>query len=154
MLLEEQPGKVCPGCDTWKPRDAFPKNARKKDGLHFYCKVCHSERTKKHIQAIYTQEWKRAANVKYNYGLSSKEYQVLAQAQGGLCAACGQPETKLDSRTSQLKNLHVDHDHATGRVRALLCHACNSALGLLGDDLGRIRLLLAYAERHQGSQDE
>jgi hypothetical protein len=71
--------------------------------------------------------------------------------QGGVCAACGQPETTIDPRTKQVKNLQVDHCHETGKVRALLCKECNNALGLLHDDPDRIHLLLQYAEFHQST---
>jgi hypothetical protein len=43
--------------------------------------------------------------------------------------------------------LHVDHDHTTGEVRALLCSGCNSAMGMLKDDLYRMQALLAYRLR-------
>jgi Recombination endonuclease VII len=135
-------------------RGAFPKNARKKDGLHCYCKLCHSKRSRRWHKETSTSEKKRVKNVKQNYGLSAEEYQMLVIAQNGACAACGQIETRLDSRTQLVKNLHVDHDHITGKVRALLCHGCNAALGLLGDDPERIRLLLKYAERHQEMREK
>ena len=54
----------------------------------------------------------------------------------------------------QVKNLQIDHCHETGKVRALLCKECNNALGLLHDDVERIRLLLSYAELHQLSDIE
>lgn len=44
----------------------------------------------------------------------------MLTAQGGGCAICGaKPKTR---------RLHVDHDHASGAVRGLLCHRCNRAL--------------------------
>ena len=53
-------------------------------------------------------------------GVSDDEYARLLEAQGGGCAICGaKPKTR---------RLHVDHDHATGKVRGLLCHRCNRAL--------------------------
>ena len=53
-------------------------------------------------------------------GVDDAEYARLLEAQGGGCAICGsKPKTR---------RLHVDHDHATGRVRGLLCHRCNRAL--------------------------
>jgi hypothetical protein len=55
-------------------------------------------------------------------------------SQNGLCASCGNPETKIDHRSGTIKELAVDHDHATGKIRALLCNSCNVALGLLQDD--------------------
>lgn len=52
--------------------------------------------------------------------LSPDEYEALLEAQGGVCAICGNPPAK--------RRLSVDHDHATGKVRGLLCFRCNRAL--------------------------
>jgi hypothetical protein len=46
------------------------------------------------------------------------------------------------------KMLSVDHDHATGRVRALLCHVHNTALGMLQDDPKMAEEAAAYLHRH------
>ncbi len=53
-------------------------------------------------------------------GVTDADYERLLTAQGGHCALC---PTKPKTR-----RLHVDHDHATGRVRGLLCYRCNRAL--------------------------
>jgi hypothetical protein len=53
-------------------------------------------------------------------GVSDAEYARLLDAQGGHCALC--------LNTPKTRRLHVDHDHATGRVRGLLCYRCNRAL--------------------------
>jgi len=53
-------------------------------------------------------------------GVTDDEYALLLEAQDGGCAICGaKPKTR---------RLHVDHDHATGKVRGLLCHRCNRVL--------------------------
>jgi hypothetical protein len=80
-------------------------------------------------------------------GLTLAEYQTLHDAQGGLCAACGQLETKAH-RNGTVLRLAVDHDHDTGRVRALLCSRCNYTLGYARDDVAVLRQLIAYLERH------
>ena len=71
------------------------------------------------------------------YGLTREQAVAMVD---GACQACG---THADS-----KNMHVDHDHVTGAVRGLLCHGCNTTLGLLNEDVERIRALIAYVERH------
>ena len=71
------------------------------------------------------------------YGLTREQAVAMVD---GACQACG---THADS-----KNMHVDHDHVTGAVRGLLCHGCNTTLGLLNEDVERIRALVAYVERH------
>jgi Recombination endonuclease VII len=53
-------------------------------------------------------------------GVSDDEYARMLAAQNGGCAICGSPP--------KTRRLHVDHDHASGKVRGLLCHRCNRAL--------------------------
>ena len=59
-----------------------------------------------------------------NYGLTLADWDAMMERQKGLCALCFRPQPVKMSR------LFVDHDHKTGRVRGLLCHACN--IGLAG----------------------
>ena len=63
----------------------------------------------------------------------------MLAAQGGVCALCHRPPLAG-------KTLHVDHDHATGRVRGVLCFTCNNALGDFEDDPGRLRGAASYLE--------
>lgn len=70
------------------------------------------------------------------YGLTLDTYQRLWDQQGGRCAICG-VETPG-------RSLPVDHCHATGRVRGLLCQECNMGLGKLGDTLERMQQVIAY----------
>lgn len=55
------------------------------------------------------------------YGLTSEQWDEMFAAQGGVCAICKQPSTG--------RRMAVDHDHETGRVRALLCASCNRGIG-------------------------
>lgn len=64
------------------------------------------------------------------YGLSIEEYDTLLNRQGGKCAIC---HTTQPYKTV-LRRFYVDHDHKTGKVRGLLCCACNSWLGRIQDD--------------------
>ena len=48
--------------------------------------------------------------------------------------------------THHKMKLVVDHCHKNGQVRGLLCHNCNRALGLLGDDIGSIKNCIEYLE--------
>lgn len=56
------------------------------------------------------------------------------------CDSCG--TSWLDSR--QKFRFHIDHDHNTRLVRGVLCHCCNTALGLLKEDRKKISSLLSY----------
>jgi peptide methionine sulfoxide reductase MsrB len=146
--------KRCGKCGDTKPITDFSLNKGKGDGHHYWCKLCANEYNRMRNQRVYTEAFIRAKNLKQLYGMSSEDYQLIFLAQNGVCAACGQPETAIDHRTKQVKNLQIDHCHTTGRVRALLCKECNNALGLLHDDKERIRLLLRYVEFHNSVESE
>jgi hypothetical protein len=78
-------------------------------------------------------------------GCSWEQFQALMYCQGGLCAVCFQPE--LGENQHGRMALAVDHNHETGKIRGLLCHRCNRALGLLQDDADRVQNLAAYRRR-------
>jgi hypothetical protein len=67
----------------------------------------------------------KAAKLKHTYGITVEQYQALFESQSGVCAICGKPPGKLA--------LAVDHCHATGRIRGLLCTCCNHGLGMFRD---------------------
>jgi hypothetical protein len=63
-----------------------------------------------------------------SYELSLDDYHIMFENQGGKCAICQKDFSFVK------KNLNVDHDHTTGRVRGLLCSKCNLGLGQFKDD--------------------
>lgn len=83
----------------------------------------------------YSTTWK--SHLKKTYNLTLEQYDEMICQQGYRCAACKSEDTgrKSDHWT-------VDHDHVTGKVRGLLCHRCNVALGYIEDH--RFENLLAY----------
>jgi len=67
------------------------------------------------------------------YGITEEQYNTLLKNQNGVCAICKKPEMILHKGIT-LKKLSVDHDHSTGKVRGLLCHNCNLAIGYFEDN--------------------
>lgn len=65
----------------------------------------------------------------WRFNITLEEYQVLFEAQGGVCKICNNPETAKKNKSEELRMLAVDHDHDTGKVRGLLCSRCNTQLG-------------------------
>lgn len=75
------------------------------------------------------------------HGLTIEQFKEMVEMQSGKCAICGNPP----AGTKMEKRLHVDHDHQTGKVRSLLCGACNRAIGLLRDEPQRCDAMLPRA---------
>ncbi len=78
----------------------------------------------------------------YGFGITVEEFARMLLEQKFCCACCGD-RLKMDKHT------HVDHDHDTGEIRSILCHHCNTALGMLKEDPVRIHALLHYLEKHK-----
>lgn len=77
------------------------------------------------------------------FQMPASDLAAMLAAQGGCCALCGDPPKR--------KQLALDHDHRTGRVRAFLCHPCNGALGLFRDDPERLARAIRYLHHHSVS---
>lgn len=114
-----------------------------------YCSACkqarHDQWYTKPGSREKQREYRAKANLKRLYGITLDDYQVLLDEQGGVCAIC--------KRTRGIRKLHVDHDHDTGIVRGLLCHACNTALGLLGEDPAILSAALEYLALSKADSD-
>lgn len=70
------------------------------------------------------------------YNITWETFLELSEAQFNKCLICNKPAP-----------LCVDHCHKTNRIRGLLCHKCNSAVGLLGDDFSTIIRAADYIRR-------
>jgi hypothetical protein len=79
--------------------------------------------------------------------MTEKDYWMMLIAQKGLCAICGTSDP--GSTRSGQPRFRIDHDHETGKVRALLCNQCNKGIGSLGDDPERLRKAADYIEAHR-----
>lgn len=126
--------KRCPDCRETKPTGEFPLNKRTRDGLAVYCKPCHNARGRETRERLHGGS--RHYHLRRRYGIGADDFDAMVVAQGGACAICGRPDPE-----------HVDHDHVTGRVRAILCFNCNGGLGQFGDDPDRLRDAASYVER-------
>lgn len=129
----------CSGCHETKPVNEFNRLRADSDKRRSICKACTKvERRQQYLAAdgverVRRQNWAR-------YGLTSEAYWALAAEQGGRCAICqDEPEPG--------KLLHVDHDHVTNAVRALLCQGCNKALGNTRERPDVLRGCADYIER-------
>jgi len=109
--------KLCGRCGQTKAIDAFHRQG---DRRHSWCKDCYNAYAKERRAGgrRYTKEQRRRWNMRARYGMTPADMQALLSAQGGVCAICG----------TAPKRPCIDHDHATGRVRGILCHPCNVLL--------------------------
>jgi phage FluMu protein Com len=85
---------------------------------------------------------KRERAAQQKYGLTADDLVAMLDQQDHLCAICRQPHVGKGTR------LHVDHNHQTGKVRALLCSRCNTMLGLASESPERLELAAAYLRHH------
>lgn len=76
-----------------------------------------------------------------SYGLTRQQVDDMSASLGHKCEVCGR-----DGKKSRWGRLHVDHCHATGVIRGLLCNRCNLAAGLMEDNPESLVALAAYLE--------
>lgn len=115
--------KCCRTCRETKSVSAFYRD-RKRWATD--CKVCFRANQRAYNQRPENRRHQRVYDLQRKYGLTLADYDRLVSEQRGLCAICARPPSG-----GKGNRLYVDHCHAEGRVRGLLCSRCNVALGYL-----------------------
>lgn len=129
--------KTCTRCNKRKSKEEFVKLSNSKDGYRNLCKVCHSKNMTSYSK-IHPEKAK-AVYLKSKYNLTLEEYNTILKKQNNSCSIC-----KIDFKTIKLKHIHIDHCHITGKVRGILCHSCNTALGLIKDNKETLLQMVKY----------
>lgn len=111
--------KVCNKCQVTKPLSQFPKpsTSTKRTRNRNACKKCSNP--KRPYRDL--REYQKEMHKKRLYGIDNAAYLMMVASQAGMCAIC-------NSEPSD-GQLCIDHDHVTGKVRALLCRGCNTRVG-------------------------
>ena len=89
-----------------------------------------------------SKEYDLEYQMRKNYGIGFFEYDAMFEKQNGLCAICDAPPPNHHK-----KRLNIDHCHTSGRIRGLLCDACNRGIGLLKDSPDLMLKAISYLAR-------
>lgn len=176
--------KLCKDCGELKSLSEFSKHPTNKDRHQQKCKKCCAVYQKNWLvtnresnlikqkawyaanrdkQKVHSAAWQKAnpekfkqymrkVKLKQRYGLSVEQFDEMVQQQRGQCVICGTSEP--GNRFNKPGRWYVDHCHATGKVRGLLCAKCNAGLGFFGDDPVRLLKAAEYIRRsHNASVD-
>jgi Recombination endonuclease VII len=119
----------CSKCKLNKNREDFGKDPTRHCQINYWCKSCINERQRENYPKHALKY--RERHLKKTYNLDLKTFNSLVESQNNRCKIC-----------KQEKELYVDHDHITGKIRGLLCCHCNNGLGNFKDN--REFLLNAY----------
>jgi len=128
-------------------RAANPERAREKS-RRYYAANPEKKRESNRQYALNNPdrylEKTRRASYKHLYNITLEDKSVMLEAQGYKCAipGCGKP---IDMTTG-----HVDHNHETRQVRALLCRDCNLMLGNAHENRDILLSAISYLDRYNG----
>lgn len=138
--------KACKTCGEVKPLEDFVPGKRNTDGREPTCKACRNAQVRARLDAnqelrdrdnARRKRWHQTHYRYRRYGLTQDQYDAIWAAQGEKCSLCGGTEAGRGWEWC------IDHCHTTNRVRGILCHPCNTALGYferLAADFGIERL--------------
>lgn len=83
-----------------------------------------------------------SADLKFKFGITLEQYEEMSLSQDNACAICRIPAAELTKR------MGVDHNHATEKVRGLLCNHCNTGLGFFKENKTTLTNAINYLNEH------
>lgn len=108
------------------------------------CKICHNTQSREYGRKNIA---KIVENFKVKtYGVTPFEYGEMLWNQNFKCKLC---DTELGKDT---KAPHLDHNHKTGKIRGILCHHCNTGLGLFKDSITMLEKAIEYLRKTNGME--
>lgn len=126
-IQERLAGRLwCFRCRCWKTQSLFTVDKSRRGGKSSTCKACTSD-----------------ASTASRYGMNLEALHAFRSEHGHRCAICASTHKVV-----------VDHNHATGKPRGLLCPNCNSAIGKLKESPTLFAAALRYLEKHNGKELE
>jgi|SRR5882757_5570805 len=143
--------KQCKMCRETKPVSEFNFNNKEKNWFQPYCKPCSLQRS--HADKV-RRGWDEGI-LRYRctrMGTTPEWYGTQFSSQSGVCAICFQPETHPVKKGGKLRNLAIDHNHSTGKVRGLLCCKCNQSLHRLEKFSGWAESAVSYLEKYKETE--
>lgn len=129
--------KLCRGCHRVLGISNFRLKRNTVSGVQSRCRTCVSSVQRKRIRRY--QKTTRAQRLRHKYNLSIAEFEQMCREQHDACAICLRPTPKL----------FVDHCHATGHIRGLLCRTCNTGLGFFRDNIQSLERAIKYLLQSQ-----
>lgn len=142
------PLHTCTICHQDKSIGAFPVLSHERDLLRRQCQQCINVAQVRRRRANPNQ--KRISmriHLRDRFGMTVEQYEAQLAIQNGVCAICHQPETL--TRLGTVKRLSVDHCHATGHNRGLLCARCNVAIGHFRESAELLKAAITYLQAYQ-----
>lgn len=141
-------------CETCRPAHVAALGAARRERIrsdpirHAQHRTANGRAKARWLQTDRGRFLRYAANYRRHSGVTVtwQEMVALFEAQEGRCAICTKQIVFLPGRGT-VANAHLDHCHATKRVRGWLCSPCNRALGMLRDDPAVLRAAADYLER-------
>ena len=112
--------KICGKCKRELLFSQFHKDTDRPFGLSWDCRDCRNAKMRQHFQTTEAKKKRRGWDLARYYGITHEQYESMVIKQEGCCLIC----------RAATNSLHVDHDHASGKVRGLLCNNCNRFLAL------------------------
>ncbi|SRR6266568_3130857 len=138
---------ACKDCRNKAENDSKRSEGRREYGREYQARLRKEqpERVKqKHQKYKETggyQKWMRGYRLKKKQKrIGTLTYEEMLTLQGGGCAICGSAVNMAN------RDLAIDHDHATGQIRGLLCTYCNTGLGMFRDNPELLREAISYLE--------
>lgn len=136
--LIEKGFSYCPKCNEAKELSEFNKDKHTAFGIAIYCRKCNKEKANNRYKNYKDEH--RNTQLKSDYNITLNEYVELLNKQNGKCAIC-------DTSENNGKNMYIDHDHTTGKIRGLLCHQCNFGLGHFKDNVELLKKAIKYLQK-------